>query len=113
MFAYQRILLIFLTVSTLLGSFSSIASTHEEKPSKTIQEKKAYDMSVVDINTATAEDLMRLKGIGKKRAQAVLADREQNGKFNRIEDLSRVKGLSEKHVSRIMSQNQGRIQAGK
>ncbi len=49
----------------------------------------------VDLNTATAEELMTLPGIGEKRAAAIIADRETNGPFRVPEDLTRVDGIGE------------------
>ncbi|WP_084134571.1 ComEA family DNA-binding protein [Paenibacillus harenae] len=53
----------------------------------------------LDINAATAEELDELKGIGPSKAQAIVADREQNGKFKSERDLLRVKGIGEKLLS--------------
>lgn len=49
----------------------------------------------IDLNTATAEELQRLPGIGPARAQAIVADREANGPFRIPEDLTRVDGIGE------------------
>ena len=49
----------------------------------------------IDLNTATAEALQRLPGIGPARAQAIVADREANGPFRIPEDLTRVDGIGE------------------
>lgn len=49
----------------------------------------------VDLNTATAEELMTLPGIGEKRAEDIIADREANGPFRIPEDLTRVNGIGE------------------
>lgn len=50
--------------------------------------------SVININTATAEELMCLPGIGRTKAEAILADRTANGPYSTPEDLARVKGIS-------------------
>ena len=49
----------------------------------------------ININTAAADELMRLKGIGEKLAGRIIADREENGAFARIEDITRVSGIGE------------------
>ena len=49
----------------------------------------------VNINTAGADELMRLDGIGEKLAGRIIADREENGAFARIEDITRVSGIGE------------------
>jgi len=51
----------------------------------------------VDINTADANTLeAELSGIGAAKAAAIVAYRESNGPFKRLEDLVRVKGVGEK-----------------
>ena len=53
------------------------------------QEKK------ININTASAAELMTLPGIGETRAQDILAFREKNGAFSKAEDLMQVPGIKE------------------
>ena len=60
----------------------------------------------VNINTVDAETLaLELKGIGQKRAQAIIAYREQHGPFKSIDELANVKGISK----RIVDQNRDKI----
>ena len=48
----------------------------------------------VNINTADAESISReLKGVGMKKAQAIVEYRDRNGKFESPEDLLNVKGI--------------------
>lgn len=47
----------------------------------------------VYVNHASAEELLRLPGVGPKRAQAIVALRQRVGRFQRVEDLLRVKGI--------------------
>ena len=48
---------------------------------------------VIDINTADAYDLQRLPGIGEKRAQDILAYREEHGPFRAADELTEVPGI--------------------
>lgn len=49
----------------------------------------------VNINTADKETLMTaVKGVGEKRAEAIITYREQNGPFKSIDELTEVKGIS-------------------
>lgn len=50
---------------------------------------------VININTADAEALKSLSGIGEAKAQAILAYREENGAFSTIEDIMQVPGIKE------------------
>lgn len=49
----------------------------------------------VNINTADKETLMNVKGIGEKRAEAIIVYREQNGPFKSIDDLAGVQGIGQ------------------
>lgn len=47
----------------------------------------------LDINTASAEQLQLLPGIGPSRAAAIVEDRVSRGRFRTVEDLARVSGI--------------------
>lgn len=50
----------------------------------------------VNLNRATADELVALPGIGASTAAKIVADREANGPFRAIEDLKRVSGIGDK-----------------
>ena len=56
----------------------------------------AGDVEKIDINTATAEQLSQLKGIGASHAAAIIAYREKNGPFQNPEDLVQVPRIGRK-----------------
>ena len=59
----------------------------------------------ININTATAQELTALTGIGEVKARAIVEYREENGRFRSIEELALVDGISyntiEKNLGRI------------
>ena len=57
----------------------------------------------VNINTASADELARLPGIGPAKAQAIIARRTQEP-FARPEDLRKVKGIGDKLYDRVKDQ---------
>ncbi len=57
--------------------------------------------ALVNINTASLEELDALPGVGPSTAQAIIDDREQNGPFASIEDLMRVSGIGEKKYAKL------------
>lgn len=55
----------------------------------------------IDINIATADEIAAaMKGVGKAKAEAIVREREQHGKFKSIEDLKRVKGIKDKIIAK-------------
>ena len=54
----------------------------------------------VDLNSATTAELMRLPGVGKKKAEAIVATRDKRP-FRKAEEVTRVKGLSPSWYSRV------------
>ena len=57
--------------------------------------------SKVNINTAAADQLVLLPGVGPATAQRILDFRSKNGPFKRIEDLMAVQGIGEKTFARL------------
>ncbi|SMB27672.1 Competence protein ComEA helix-hairpin-helix repeat protein [Sterolibacterium denitrificans] len=60
--------------------------------------------AAVNINTATLEELEQLPGVGPAKAQAIIDDRTQNGKFKNAEDLKRVKGIGDGIFDKLKSE---------
>ena len=56
----------------------------------------AATSALIDLNTATVEDLMKIDGIGEKTAQKIIAYRESIGGFTSLEQLMNVDGVGEK-----------------
>ncbi|ALQ55434.1 Competence protein [Pseudoalteromonas issachenkonii] len=57
--------------------------------------------AVVNINTADLKQLIKLPGVGKKKAQAIIDYREANGDFASLEDLAKVKGVGKKMLAKL------------
>ena len=62
----------------------------------------------IDLNTATMEQLHSLKGIGHKKAVAILEYRKEHN-FTKIEDIMKVKGIGKKMFEKVKSE----IEVGK
>lgn len=67
-------------------------------------ETGATTQQLININTATEAELDVLPGVGPSTAEAIVADREENGPFSTIEDLMRVSGIGEKKFEKLAGQ---------
>ena len=66
-------------------------------PEEAVQPESSQEK--ININTATAEELTALSGIGDVKAEAIVAFREENGYFRSIEELALVKGIGEATIN--------------
>lgn len=58
----------------------------------------------ININTATIEQLMTIKGIGESKAQAIIKYREANGLFKNINEITNVSGIGKSIYEKIKDQ---------
>lgn len=64
-------------------------------------QKKSGPAKPVDLNSASAEQLQLVPGIGPKTAQAIIDFREKSGAFRRVEDLLVIKGISKRKLEEM------------
>lgn len=72
----------------------------KESTEKKADSQKATSKAV-NINTATAQELESLNGVGPAKAQAIVAYRKQNGDFKTTEDLGKVPGIGDKTLENL------------
>ena len=75
---------------------------HGEKP-KQISDGGTSSSSgdVININTANLEQLMKISGVGKTKAEAIISYREKNGDFKKKEDITKVCGIGKATFEKI------------
>lgn len=61
-----------------------------------IQPTDSAEVATININEANKSELTKLKGIGEKRALAIIAYREQVGPIHSAQQLLSIKGIGEK-----------------
>lgn len=96
-------LCLILAMASLLVSLPAYTAEVMDTTKKTSQSNQS---KLVNINTASAKQLSKgLKGIGKAKAEAIVAYRDANGEFKKIEDLLKVEGIGKK----ILENNKERL----
>jgi len=63
----------------------------------------------IDINSADVATLETLKGVGPKKAQAIIDYRNKNGAFNSVDNLISVRGISDKFLAKLKQNNPGMV----
>jgi competence protein ComEA len=90
----MKSLISLLSAFLLTVSFSNItlaADPVTSSPKAQVEQQQ----SLININTADVSLLTQLKGIGVKKAEAIIAWRDANGKFKTLEQLLDVKGIGD------------------
>lgn len=83
-------------ITVLTKEEQQSATSGSKESSGAASSSKSNTQSLVNINTATVEELTTLKGVGEATAEKIIADREQKGAFKSKEDLKRVSGIGDK-----------------
>ena len=61
------------------------------------------EQTKVNINTATAKELMKVKGINASKARAIVAYRKKNGNFTSVDGLAQVKGFKKLNQTKLQT----------
>jgi len=81
-------------VHSTAGRGGHASSIHSDKLTDPSQ-------GTVDLNSATADQLVRLPGVGPSTAAKILDFRKQNGRFTALEDVMNVKGIGPAKFARM------------
>jgi competence protein ComEA len=79
--------------------------THAAPAAPILAEKQQERLGKINLNKADARSLANsVKGIGAKRAEAIVKYREEHGRFKSVEELAEVRGIGKQYVKRNLAQ---------
>jgi competence protein ComEA len=90
-----------LILLSLLAALSIPTASAAQEQASQAGSARTQMAPTVNLNTATAQQLEALPGVGPRTAQRILDYRQKNGPFKRIEDLMNIQGIGEKSFLRI------------
>jgi competence protein ComEA len=74
-------------------------SVEENTTIETIYNEKGDE--IININTASIDELTKINGIGEVRAKRIMEYREKNGGFKSVEEIKNIEGIGEKTFEKL------------
>ncbi len=84
-----------------LGKPDLIAVPNDARPQNQTNTTTQNKPELLNINTASAEELQTLPNIGETTAQRIIDYRTQHGDFSSVDDLQNVRGIGEKTLEKL------------
>jgi competence protein ComEA len=82
--------------ATVLTALQPAPAAQQRLPERPITRQQSRGATVVNVNSASAEELMQLPQVGAVIAQRILEYRQTHGPFKTIDELMQVKGIGQK-----------------
>lgn len=80
---------------------ATVARAAEAKGSAKAGATASADAGPVDLNSASADQLVAVPGIGESLARRIVEFRDKNGAFQSVDDLLKVQGIGEKSLQKL------------
>ena len=103
----KRVLGVLVIAAFFFGGLSMIAveKVSAAQPKATLQlQGQSQPAVMVNVNKASIEELINVRGIGPVMAKRIVEHRDKNGAFKTIEDLAQVQGIGGNQLQRIKDQ---------
>ena len=98
----KRLMVILVAVASLTCTVSPLLAAEAVGATTAVKESATIG-NLTNVNTASAAEIEKLPGVGKKSAIAIVAYRTEKGKFKTPKDLLKVKGVGKKTLEKIQN----------
>lgn len=99
--AFSVMILLLAVFKRINLNFSYVEGVPYEPPVQVIIKEIVPEEMIINLNTATKEELMTLDGIGEVTAEKILEYRDKNNGFLTIDELTEVDGIGEGKLEKI------------
>lgn len=86
--------LMVLTLFVSIVSYAVVNNQTQPSAASTKTQEIIQEQAKINLNTADLIALQQIKGIGRKRAKAIITYREEHGKFTSIDQINKVPGIN-------------------
>lgn len=97
----DKVYLLFTVIVTALSLTMYFINAKVENGIKGFETPVKKERVYINLNTATLEELMKIPGIGEKKANEILDFRIKNGSFENPEELMKINGIKENTFNKI------------
>ncbi len=97
----RQLLFFVLSLFVLVSANAARPRVKSTQPAVASNSQQVTIPAKVNINSADVATLQAVKGLGPKKAQAIVAYRNEHGAFKSLEDLTKVKGIGAKRLAKI------------
>ena len=98
----EKLFLLFTLLVTGLSLTMYLTNAKAENIPKGFESVKGKEVIYVELNSASLDDLMKITGIGEKKANDILEFRRKKGIIKRTDDLLEIKGIKENTLNKII-----------
>lgn len=102
--ALLRVLLAAVAAIAIASPVYAAEAATQEPAVATMQTADAADAKV-NLNKATAKELMKVKGLNAPKARAIVAYRKKHGDFKSMDELMKVKGFKKMNEEKMQEIN--------
>jgi competence protein ComEA len=101
--ATWRLLLLLISLGSFVLICACVKLPRQSMPSTAINDGQSAGAPLIDINTASPDELEKLPGIGRGLAARIIEHRERYGRFRRVEHLIMMRGIGERRFRKMRS----------